>query len=145
MGGKIRNLILLFIVLVNGCMLKSQKDDDDPIDTNFGVLISSSEISDNCTDHTIDGVKYTICYDDSNKVRFKSTEDTGFSFESIKINMKLSEVINITNNKLIIERGWAAYVPLKGGWNAAFNLDPKKDYHELTQDSLVSFIFYRVY
>ena len=113
------------------------------IESSIWILISSSQFS-KAYLVIYDEIYYTIAVNDINKVSFISTEDELFiSPESLKIGGSFADVKALTKNKVIKETGWAYYIPLESGWNAAFVEGEAMTDGILRADSEISFFFKR--
>ncbi|MBK9321317.1 MAG: hypothetical protein IPM91_22635 [Bacteroidetes bacterium] len=52
------------------------------------------------------------------------TKDYNFqTTEGVSVGMPLNNIKIITNSDLRIELGWASFLSLNSGWNAAFDLE----------------------
>lgn len=106
------------------------------------IMISPAQLEVGYTT-VIEGIKFTICKDKNNLVKYIETKDNVFITEdSIKIGMSLTEVKKLTNNELRLERGWAFVMPLPSGWNVAFEFS-KDDFNKISPDSTIKWIFKR--
>ena len=89
----------------------------------------------------VKGIKYEIGVDSEKTIAFISTSDENFSTpENIRVGMGLMEALQISHADMLIEKGWASYLTLKSGWNAAFKLQADNTFN--INDS-VAFVFMR--
>ncbi len=107
------------------------------------LMISPSQFSKtynvNCNN-----IFYDIAINNLNKVVFISTEDKSFiTPEKLMIGNLLSDVQSISKNEMVIENGWANYIKLESGWNAAFVEGKSMTTRMLKEDSKISFFFKR--
>ncbi|MBK7230633.1 MAG: hypothetical protein IPH97_17595 [Ignavibacteriales bacterium] len=108
---------------------------------DFSLLISSSELS-NAYSVNCKNINYYVAVNDFKKVIYISTDDESFvTSEKLNINSTLSDVRNITDNDISIEKGWAFFIPLESGWNAAFVKGESMTDGILDMDSKISFFF----
>jgi hypothetical protein len=91
------------------------------VQNNTILLISSSQFWP-YFDKTIDGIKYSIAYNpDTKTITYISTQDPLFkSPDGYKIGDTFSTFNDDLRKKIIQETGWAYFIKLPSGWNAAF-------------------------
>ena len=81
---------------------------------------------------------------ESKRISFISTTDKRFQTgEGIRIDDTLQKVLETSKGEIIKERGWAFFVRLKSGWNAAFVQGAEMTEGELPPGAKVSFLFKR--
>lgn len=91
----------------------------------------------------IDGIKYTICVDKNNTINYIETKDKKFeTLEGIKLGMTFKSIKDARDKRLNKELGWAYVMPLKDGWNAAFEFS-KSNIQEMSSDSTIVWFFKR--
>ncbi|MCK5055532.1 MAG: hypothetical protein KAT34_02685 [Candidatus Aminicenantes bacterium] len=67
------------------------------------------------------GIKYKYGVNEKGIIDYISTVDPDFKTEEgFSISSTFSEITKKVGKKLRKERGWAYFIPLKSGWNAAF-------------------------
>ena len=111
---------------------------------NQGLVISSSQISDQIYVFYEKGIKYTISLDKQNKINYISPEDKKFiSPEGLHVGDTLKQTLAVTSHSSIKERGWAFYVRLPSGWNAAFTQGPTWTEGELKDTTIIKWFFKR--
>lgn len=109
-----------------------------------GVLVSSSQFSYGVAEVLLRGVHYTLGVDRDQTVMYVSTEDQDFvSPEGVRIGQRYEDVRQVAASDLIRERGWAFYMALPSGWNAAFVQGNTMTEGELSDDTPVCFLFVR--
>ena len=107
-------------------------------------LLTLSGQSSKSFDIVYNNIHYSISTNDSNKIIFISTNDTNFiTADKIKIGTPLSEFPDHYSPSVNKEAGWAYFIKLKSGWNAAFTEGESMTNKPLTQKSKVSFFFKR--
>lgn len=111
---------------------------------NESLLLSSSGQSSKSFDIVCNNIHFSISTNDSNKIIFISTNDTNFiTSDKIKVGTPLSEFPDYYSPSVNKETGWAYFIKLKSGWNAAFTEGESMTNKPLTQKSKVSFFFKR--
>lgn len=142
----ILRIIFLFI-LISSCNAQQKFDigseikDTTTLQKAGKILISPSHIEQSY--YTVaEGIQYTICIDSVNRINYILTQDSNYiTSDDVKIGMSYDDVRKHTNSQLILERGWAFFVPLNSGWNAAFLIT---DYDNPKMvDSTVKWLFKR--
>ena len=111
--------------------------------STFSLLISSAQFSRaysvNCKN-----IHYDIAVSVAGqfqKVVFIATDDKAFvTPEELKINDSLANVRSVTDNEILTEPGWAFYIPLDSGWNAAFTEGESMTDNEL-KSSYIKLLF----
>lgn len=89
------------------------------------------------------GLEFTVCAHKDMLIHYVSTNDPRFlTPEGIAVEESLKRVLETSNGKLIKEPGWAFYVSLKSGWNAAFVQESMTE-GELLPEAKVRFLFKR--
>ncbi len=69
----------------------------------------------------IDKCRFDLVTNDKDDTLFIATTDTNFlTPDGYQVGMKLSEIPELLNNKLAVERGWGFYYKLKSGWSLGF-------------------------
>lgn len=69
----------------------------------------------------IKNIDYYISLNKDNKIKYIETKDINFkTSEGFKVGTTLGEIQASHKSDILEEKGWAYYVPLKSGWNAAF-------------------------
>lgn len=87
----------------------------------------------------LDNIHYGISLDSNKNVEYIETSDLSFkTSDSLSIGMEFKEINNAKIDNIKTERGWAKYILLESGWNAAF--DFKGD---ITSASKILFFFKR--
>jgi hypothetical protein len=105
-------------------------------------MVSPSQFED-CYQVKINNINYLISIDGNNRIKSIFTYDKKFiSPDSIKIGMKLSDVIRLSKDKPYLINGWAYVIPLNSGWNAAFEIS-NYDSNTLSPDSIVKWMYKR--
>ena len=67
------------------------------------------------------GVRYYFSVDANSRVDFAYVDDPGcILHDGIGVGDSTEKVLKLTGRKAIKENGWAFYIPLFAGWNAAF-------------------------
>lgn len=119
-----------------GMKLAFRRNSTDLRMTSSGSLAPAYEV-----EH--EGLEFTICAYKDKLVHYVDTDDPNFRTpEGITAGESLKNVLEISKGKLIREPGWAFYVRLKSGWNAAF-LQGYATQGELSPDATVSLLFKR--
>lgn len=91
-----------------------------------------------------EGIHYDIGLNSENRVCYISTNDTAFTTnEGLRIGNTLSDVKEVSNQKITKELGWAYYLKLNGGWHAAFVEGESMTDEPLSEDSEINFFFKR--
>ena len=91
-----------------------------------------------------DGMVFTVCAYRDMVIHHVTTNDLNFKTpEGIGVGDLLSKVLEISNQPLNTERGWAYFVLLKSGWAAAFVQGDSMTDAELSPNARVSFLFKR--
>ena len=118
------------------------KDDFYPKTDSISYLMISPSQYSKAYNVYCQNISYNIAINDLNKVIFISTQDEAFvTSENLMIGKLLSDVQSISKNKIITESGWAFYIPLESGWNAAFVEGKSMTSRMLKEDSKISFFF----
>ncbi|MBE0551397.1 MAG: hypothetical protein IH619_03345 [Ignavibacterium sp.] len=87
-------------------------------------------------------IKYSIAVNDSNKIIYISTSDSNFvTLDNIRIGSTQKDFSSFDSSLVYKENGWAYFVKLQSGWNAAFTEGESMTNEPLTRDSKVSFFF----
>jgi hypothetical protein len=90
------------------------------------------------------GVRYFFAADTSSHVTFIYVDEPGYNLhDGIGIGDPAEKVMKLTGRKAIKEDGWAFYIPLFAGWNAAFVQGRSRTDGELYADTKVAFLFKR--
>ena|SRR5687767_7157294 len=119
-----------------GMKLPFKRSSTDLRMTSSGSLAPAYEV-----EH--EGLEFTICAYKDKLVHYVDTDDPNFRTpEGITAGESLKNVLEISKGELIREQGWAFYVRLKSGWNAAF-LQGDATEGELSPDAKVRFLFKR--
>jgi hypothetical protein len=93
-----------------------------------------------------EGLKFTVCTADykSKRISFISTTDKRFrTDEGVAVGDTLQKILETSRGEVINERGWAFFVRLKSGWNAAFVQGYEMTEGELLPEAKVAFLFKR--
>ena len=91
-----------------------------------------------------EGLEFTVCAYKDMLIHHVSTKDPRFRTpEGIAVEVSLKEVLDVSKGKLVEESGWAFFVSLKSGWNAAFVQGESMTEGELSPDAKVRFLFKR--
>ena len=91
---------------------------------------------------TRNGVRFSICPNESQRIVHISTSDPAFNTaEGIHVGTPLNEVRGVAHTTEIAWSGWAYVLPLPSGWNAAFVEGPTMTDAPLKEDSPVVFLF----
>ena len=91
-----------------------------------------------------EGSEFTVCAYEDRLIHHVSTNDPRFRTpEGIAVGVSLKEVLELSKGKLVREPGWAFFVSLKSGWNAAFVQGESMTEGELSPDAKVRFLFKR--
>lgn len=92
-----------------------------------------------------EGIKFLVAIGyESRRISFISTTDNRFQTgEGIRIGDTLEKVLETSKGEIIKEPGWAFFVRLKSGWNAAFVQGAEITEGELPPGAKVSFLFKR--
>ena len=107
---------------------------------NF-LLTSSGQFS-NAYVVIWNNIKYSIAVNDSNKIFYISTSDSNFiTSDNIRIGSTQKDFSYFDSSLVYKENGWAYFVKLQSGWNAAFIEGESMTNEPLTKDSKVSFFF----
>lgn len=86
-----------------------------------------------------DNISYGISLDANKNIEYIETSDLSFkTSENLSVGMELKEINNAVIEKINTERGWAKYILLKSGWNAAFDFNAT-----ITPTSKILFFFKR--
>ena len=94
-------------------------DDDADSSPNL-YMIAAAQISP-AEEITVDGLRYTMAFDDGGRVVFIATFDPEFvTSEGLRVESTYQEVEKAARSIAVREPGWAFVVPLPSGWNAAF-------------------------
>lgn len=80
----------------------------------------------------VDGVKFSLGLDSSDKIVFISTADKNFKIGNVKY---IGEEIKSVSKKINLINGWANYISLDGGWFAG------SDFKEVNDQSKILFLF----
>lgn len=89
-----------------------------------------------------DNIEYKIAVDTNNKIVYIETKDNNFKTdEGIKIGTSLENVLELTSFNMLEEKGWAFYLPLNSGWNAAFVVGESMTNKKPDNDSKVKWFF----
>ena len=106
-------------------------------------LLTSSSDLEQSYETTLNGIRYSIAIDENKRITYIGSFDPDFKTEegySIKTTFK---EIFTSINKIELEPGWAFYVPLRLGWNAAFKLSKAGAESKPKDDDKVGFFFKR--
>lgn len=140
----IRILTSIVLLISIGCNSNSDKEAIEKKNlmqyvNNFDILISSGQSMPAQT-LEVDSIHYTVVLDgnDTSKYLFVSTSDTDFVTETLSVNKTLN---SFHDNEIIVEKGWATYIPLENGWNAVLELDSSQTY--VLKDTTVIWFFKR--
>jgi len=91
-----------------------------------------------------DDIEYTICVNGNRIINYISTETPDFRTpEGIAVGNTLEKVLEVSQAKLVKEKGWAFVVPLKSGWKAAFIQGASMTEGELAPNAPVIWLFKR--
>lgn len=108
-----------------------------------GIVWSSADISLTSYDIFLNDIKYTFVVRED-KIVYIDTQDKNFkTSEGVTVGLPLSEVVSISNSKLAEERGWAFFVSLPSGWNAAFSVGDTMTDESPLEDAPVEWLFKR--
>lgn len=104
---------------------------------SFTQRMTASASIEKCIEISLNNIIYLVCINSSNKITYIETKDHNFqTTEGVSVGMPLNNVKQFTNSDLRIELGWASFLSLNSGWNAAFDL-------ETDSSSTVRWIFKR--
>ena len=117
-----------------------QKQEESP-----PILVMTSASSFNYSYNiTVDNIDFFMAVDKDNKIIYIGTTDKNFiTSEGINIGSTLQDVMNVSEKSMIKETGWAYYVPLPSGWNAAFTEGEEMTGEEPSEKSNVKWLFKR--
>lgn len=91
---------------------------------------------------TIDGIMYTIAINEQKKIIYIDTIDPNFKTEEGFCMKTTFKEIFATTNQIKKEPGWAFYIPLKSGWNAAFKIS-RSESESKPQDNDTAICFFK--
>jgi len=95
-------------------------------------------------DFMVNRVSYTLAVDGAGAVTYISTADKGFtSPEGATVGDTYQTVKKLGTSALVCERGWAFYLPLPSGWNAAFVQGYTMTEGDLSDGAKVKWFFVR--
>jgi len=140
-------IILFFFISCNSSKTNSLEigrkvSSNIEMNTKINLMVSPSQFED-CYQVKINNINYLISIDGNNRIKSIFTYDKKFiSPDSIKIGMKLSDVIRLSKDKPYLINGWAYVIPLNSGWNAAFEIS-NYDSNTLSPDSIVKWMYKR--
>jgi hypothetical protein len=104
-------------------------------------LISSADIEELFA-FELEGCQFELALDESNRVKYVGTSDTNLvSVEGVRIGTILGEAARLAGSQVIYEPGWAVYVPLRDGWNAACGVEDRPP--DSLQPRLETMYFFR--
>lgn len=90
------------------------------------------------------GITYTLAIDQDNSVSCVSVSDSAFlTSEGIHVGMRALDILSDTTRHVLTELGWAYYIPLTSGWNAAFTQGPTMTEGDLLPSARVAWLFKR--
>lgn len=138
-----RIFCLFFLLLANSAFAQLILGKPIPNDiviksSNELLLIKVSQLSKKYA-VILDNICYEISLDDNKNVQFIGTSDSSFkTSDNLSIGMEFKEINNAKINSIKTERGWAKYIFLESGWNAAFDFKAN-----ITPTSKILFFFRR--
>jgi hypothetical protein len=109
------------------------------IDSSNFILRGNSELK-RAYSFVYNEVTHSVTLDQFGFIDYIESNDPNFkTSEGARVGMKCQELRKLCDeNYVVYEKGWAKYVKLQSGWNAAFAFDKK-----VTKDSKVLFLFKR--
>lgn len=105
------------------------------------ILTTSSSSIDSYNWHseTFDCI---VGVDEDERINFISTSDQRFiTPEGISVGMKLEEVLKTHSGELLADPGWAYFIVLPSGWNAAFTVGYTMTESKPDDTTKVAFLF----
>jgi hypothetical protein len=92
----------------------------------------------------VDSIEFVLGISPEGHVKYISSSDQKFvTDEGLRIGDSWLKVKNISNSELVKETGWAFYIPLQSGWNAAFVIGESMTEGSLSEESQVGWFFKR--
>jgi hypothetical protein len=141
-----QSILMLMLFLISCCSIKNNTIEIGcvmpkvEIKSEIKLMVSPSKFE-ICKEVKFDDIDYLIATDDKNTITKIFTYDTNFmSPDSVRVGMKLSEIMNKQKSELNLINGWAYVIHLKSGWNAAFELSDY-DKQAMSADSIVKWIY----
>ena len=92
----------------------------------------------------VGGIKFEVAINREQIIKYVSTDNPKFKTgEGVSVENTLAQVLKKTKGKTKKEAGWAFFVTLKSGWNAAFTQGNTMTEGELDSGSKVKWLFKR--
>ncbi len=147
----IKSFMFVMLCLCVGCQMSADKSQpsigmqmSNAQSQKAGMeMVSSGVMADIYTVY-MDELKYSAGVDKRNSVIYISTQDDKFrTSEGLGMGADLQDVLDHSTVGLVKEAGWAYYVKLESGWNAAFIVGTTMTEEDPPLEAKVSWFFKR--